>query len=114
MADLAGEQLSLADRHESQETEDGVRTVKYAFALKNNDWEAYHRYRPAYPPSMWNMWFGYHEEHGGQFEVAHDLGAGKQLLPDRQLLPHSSPPTNASPQAPARWRPCSASASHTP
>ncbi|CAK7228547.1 hypothetical protein SBRCBS47491_006942 [Sporothrix bragantina] len=59
---------ALADRHED---------VKYAFAFKNLDWEAYHRYRPVYPESMWHMWFNYHATHGnGSFAKAHDAGSG--------------------------------------
>ena len=60
--------MALADRHED---------VKYAFAFKNLDWDAYHRYRPVYPESMWKMWFDYHTTHGnGSFATAHDAGAG--------------------------------------
>lgn len=34
----------------------GRREVKYPFAFKGLDWEAYHRFRPLYPDSMFNMW----------------------------------------------------------
>ncbi|CAK7204813.1 hypothetical protein SEUCBS139899_007575 [Sporothrix eucalyptigena] len=68
MASTNATTTALADRHED---------VKYAFAFKNLDWEAYHRYRPVYPASMWRMWFDYHTTHGnGSFATAHDAGSG--------------------------------------
>jgi hypothetical protein len=67
----------VADAHEAVIKADGTREVKYAFALKKNDWDRYHEFRPPYPPSMWRTWMEYHREHGGQFRDAHDIGSGK-------------------------------------
>ncbi|PHH87719.1 hypothetical protein CDD83_8509 [Cordyceps sp. RAO-2017] len=58
---------ALVERHED---------VRYPFAFKSIDWDEYHVFRPAYPPSMWDMWMSYHRSHGGRFEAAHDIGAG--------------------------------------
>ncbi|KIH93797.1 hypothetical protein SPBR_04320 [Sporothrix brasiliensis 5110] len=69
-------QSVLAERHEAEVDADGKRDIKYVFAFKNLDWEAYHRFRPVYPESMWKQWFDYHRNHGGAFEIAHDAGCG--------------------------------------
>lgn len=71
---------ALEDAHESSEAQDGRREVKYPFAFKNLDWDDYHRYRPRYPDSMLKQWLSYHRRHGGDFDCAHDVGAGKLSL----------------------------------
>ncbi|EPE08077.1 glutamine synthetase [Ophiostoma piceae UAMH 11346] len=59
---------TLEQRHENTD---------YAFAFKNLDWDAYHKYRPVYPPSMWMLWLDYHRRSGnGSFGMAHDIGSG--------------------------------------
>ncbi len=70
----------LEARHEA-DVKDGKQDIKYVFAFKNLDWDAYHLYRPVYPESMWAMWFNYHKSHNGVFGTAHDIGAGEQLAP---------------------------------
>lgn len=47
---------ALEDAHEADVSPNGRREVKYPFAFKGLDWEAYHRFRPLYPDSMFNMW----------------------------------------------------------
>jgi hypothetical protein len=76
---------SLEDRHESETAADGSKTVKYAFAFRSLDWDAYHAHRPVYPESMWRMWVDYHRSHGGKFDEAHDIGAGKSLQAPHHL-----------------------------
>lgn len=70
--------IALEQAHEASELTDGRREVRYPFAFKNLDWDAYHRYRPQYPDSMIKTWLDYHSEHGGKFQCAHDIGAGKR------------------------------------
>ncbi|KAK2600443.1 hypothetical protein N8I77_009974 [Diaporthe amygdali] len=68
---------ALEEAHESCADPTGKREVKYPFAFKELDWEAYHRFRPLYPNSMFNMWLSYHQDLGnGTFQSAHDIGAG--------------------------------------
>lgn len=76
---------ALEDAHESSEAHDGHREVKYPFAFKNPDWDDYHRYRPRYPDSMLKQWLSYHRRHGGEFDCAHDVGAGRLSLPLRSF-----------------------------
>jgi len=78
-ADSSSGLASLVDRHESQETPDGRRDVRYAFAFKNLDWDRYHKHRPVYPQSMYDTWFDYHGKHGGSFGTAHDFASGETL-----------------------------------
>lgn len=47
---------ALEEAHEIDVSPNGRREVKYPFAFKDLDWEAYHRFRPFYPDSMFNMW----------------------------------------------------------
>lgn len=47
---------------------------QYPFTISS--WDGYHSYRPTLPRSMFESWFQYHAEHGGQFDAAHDIGAG--------------------------------------
>ncbi|KAJ2903275.1 ATP12 ATPase family protein [Zalerion maritima] len=58
--------------------ESGKEEVKYPFAFKKLDWDQYHRFRPGYPSSMWDMWLDYAGERGCGFGLAHDLGAAMQ------------------------------------
>lgn len=52
------------------------------FTLANQDaWVDYKEFRPAYPQSMLDLWFDYHRRHGGKFDAAHDVGAGKSIPP---------------------------------
>ncbi|KAJ4412491.1 hypothetical protein N0V82_008760 [Gnomoniopsis sp. IMI 355080] len=74
---------ALEDAHETSEAHDGQREVKYPFAFKNLDWDDYHRYRPRYPDSMLKQWMSYHRLHGGDFDCAHDMGAGPGTLASR-------------------------------
>lgn len=47
---------ALEEAHEIDVSPNGRREVKYPFAFKDLDWEAYHRFRPFYPDSMFTMW----------------------------------------------------------
>lgn len=47
---------ALEEAHEADVSPNGRREVKYPFAFKGLDWEAYHCFRPVYPDSMFNMW----------------------------------------------------------
>jgi trans-aconitate 3-methyltransferase len=52
----------------------------------NNDlafWETYRKGRPQVPDGFFEMIFKYHEEHGGSFDFAHDVGAGPGIHSDR-------------------------------
>lgn len=40
------------------------------------DLQQYYQYRPLYTKSFYKLVLGYHESHGGQWEVIHDVGAG--------------------------------------
>ncbi|KAJ3486068.1 hypothetical protein NLG97_g6690 [Lecanicillium saksenae] len=65
-------------RKRAQKQLDGVgfeaEDRKYPFTISS--WADYHSYRPMLPPSMFAAWIKYHEGHGGQLNVAHDIGAG--------------------------------------
>jgi SAM-dependent methyltransferase len=40
------------------------------------DWNAYARYRPVYPQSLFETIYEHHASHGGQFGSVHDAGCG--------------------------------------
>ena len=67
---------TLESLHESETCESGRREVRYAFAFKSLDWDAYHQFRPLYPESTWTTMFDYHSQRGS-FGCALDLGTGK-------------------------------------
>ena len=67
---------TLESLHESEICESGRREVRYAFAFRSLDWDAYHRFRPLYPDSMWTTMFDYHSQRGS-FGCALDLGTGE-------------------------------------
>jgi SAM-dependent methyltransferase len=46
------------------------------FARDEVFWNNYLKGRPQAPPSFFDRIYRYHEQHGGQFGVAHDAGAG--------------------------------------
>jgi len=94
-------QSSLVERHEGDESPDGKKDVKYAFAFKNLDWDDYHRHRPVYPESLFKMWFDYHRSHGGEFTEAHDIGAGKPPPEPNPLPSTANPPQDPAPSPPS-------------
>lgn len=67
---------ALEDQHEAEVAADGKREVRYPFAFKSLDWDAYHLYRPVYPASLFSLWLDHHKSHGGRLDTAHDLGSG--------------------------------------
>lgn len=54
-----------------------VEDLAVPFSLGQDAWASYKAHRPEYPQSMFALWFDYHRKHGGQFDLAHDVGAGE-------------------------------------
>ena len=48
----------------------------YGFSIPGFDWDAYVKFRPAYPISLFSRIFEYHKTHCDRWEVAHDAGSG--------------------------------------
>ena len=54
-----------------------VEDLTIPFSIGQDAWASYKEHRPEYPKSMFDLWFDYHRKHGGKFDAAHDVGAGK-------------------------------------
>jgi SAM-dependent methyltransferase len=68
----------------------GLEDKDKPFSLKEADWDNYQKFRPAYPPSMWDDWVAYHKAHGGSLNAAHDIGAGPGIAAKElaRFFPH--------------------------
>ena len=42
----------------------------------SSEWESYTKYRPAYPPQVFERIYSFHKASGGKFNAAHDAGCG--------------------------------------
>lgn len=55
------------------------RNGSHANAYDSSDsveWSSYTKYRPPYPPALFDRIYAHHSSHGGHFHVAHDAGCG--------------------------------------
>ena len=84
-----GGDANSASSHPNWVTEDN----KYPFTIATADWDDYAAHRPQLPASMFALWLQYHKSHGGNFDTAHDIGAGTLRTP---------PTTNSNLVIPAR------------
>jgi hypothetical protein len=51
-------------------------TRSFTFDFGRIDWDAYESHRPPYPDALYDMIFQHHQNHGGDLDVALDVGAG--------------------------------------
>lgn len=50
------------------------------FAIPDFDWDAYCKFRPAYPESLFTRIYKYHEQHCDRWAVVHDAGSGAGVV----------------------------------
>ncbi|KAL9615761.1 MAG: hypothetical protein Q9160_009281 [Pyrenula sp. 1 TL-2023] len=53
------------------------------FEVPGFDWDAYVRFRPAYPDSLFSRIYQYHKQHSDTWAVAHDAGSGAGIAAER-------------------------------
>lgn len=46
------------------------------FAIPDFDWDAYTKYRPTYPHSLFSRIYEYHKQHCDNWAIVHDAGSG--------------------------------------
>ncbi|KAI4169982.1 MAG: hypothetical protein LQ343_005292 [Gyalolechia ehrenbergii] len=49
---------------------------KIGFVIPDFDWDAYSKFRPAYPDSLFSRIYEYHMKHCNRWAVVHDAGCG--------------------------------------